>query len=98
MAVKSAKRRLAQLEDEAQSREALENVLMNDNVSISAIRTAIERAKLHSINVKSAELLLQTQLQKQEGNRELEAAVQQKREDRLITAIDNAKRIGLLFS
>ena len=62
---------------------------------MSAIRSAIERARPHAIDVKVAESHLQTQLQRQECTRELEAAMQQKREERLVTAIDAAKRIGL---
>ena len=110
VAVKSAKRRLAQLEEEAQARfeesskysccvlhcasDGLQAVLASESPSVSAVRAAIDRAKAHSINVKTAELLMQSLLQKQECNKELESAMQQKKEDRLAAAIEHAKRLG----
>ena len=61
---------------------------------MSAVRAAIDRAKTHSLNVKAAEQLMQSLLQKQDVSKEIEIAIQQKREDRLAAAIEHAKRLG----
>jgi hypothetical protein len=69
--------------------------MTSESASISSVRSAIERAKLHHIDVKSAETYLHLLQQKQECTRELEVSIQQKKEERLASAIESAKRLAI---
>jgi bacterioferritin-associated ferredoxin len=76
------------------SRQELDQVLQEGLASsVSDVKAAIEHGRACALVTKAAEQLLASLLQRHECNKELEAAVHNKREDRLIAAISQAKSL-----
>ncbi len=64
--------------------------------TVSQLKSAIEKGRMLALPTKPAEKLLAQLVQKQDMSKELEAAIANKREDRLIAAIAQAKTLSLL--